>query len=505
MAYITNDGSRLIERARTEGKSLVFGSVRMNTIYKSDPTSLVQQTDEWFGESHGSVVGCISYVSVDEGSKVCDSKLAVQCNDNGESWKSLGIYARLDGEEDEVLFACESIENGEYKDVTIVELPVTLAGVVEDFGLSEGSGGGGGGVPANMMTTDTDQIGMSGMKQWLYKSFDGGVPIDNPNIGDRRTLSFVSIGRYDGNPQEDLIGVSSFPQYYNGSEWLSGNGSLASLTARGGLRLNSGDTYDDVEHVFHTGESLTITPNDVVYTNQIQETFIATWSSIINAANSGSGGGGGVPANVMTTNTVQTGLSGTKTWTWENYISDLGSLDNPREGDKRVHESFSIDNITEGGHVPLSIDSNISQYTSKDGWLATESRHLSITSNAVYFNDSFASWSDIINAAKVEPGFDHAPIRQREDGSIEIGGVLITPNSEIQIGTYAILVIDSNSKIASVRSTGGRVLDVSVAVFGSGSVHRVNGIVNDTAGLSFDAPITPAEGQELYIHWARYA
>ena len=252
MAYITNDGSRLIERARTEGKSIVFGSVRMNTIYKSDPYSLVQQTDEWFGENHGSVVGCISHVSVYEVSQVCDSKLAIQCNDNGESWKSLGIYARLDGEDDEVLLACESIENGEYKDVTIVELPVTLDGVVADFGLSEGG--------------------------------------------------------------------------------------------------------------------------------------------------SGSGGGGG---------------------------------------------------------------------------------------------------------GSVEQGFDRVPVYRRGDGSREIGGSLILPDSEINLGTYATLVIDSNSKIASVRSNSG-MLDVSVAVFDN-SVHRVSGIVNTIAGLSFASPITPEEGQEIYVHWALYA
>lgn len=150
MAYITNDGARLIGRARNEGKSIVFGSVRMNTIYKSDPSSLVQKSDEWFGANHGSVVGCLSHVSVGGVSCVCDSKLAIQCNDNSESWKSLGIYAHLNGEEGEVLFACESIQNGEYKDVTIVELPVTLAGVVEDFGLSEGGSGGGGDVPAKI-------------------------------------------------------------------------------------------------------------------------------------------------------------------------------------------------------------------------------------------------------------------------------------------------------------------------------------------------------------------
>lgn len=196
MAYITNDGTRLIERARTEGKSIVFGSVRMNTTYKSDPYSLVQQTDEWFGENHGSVVGCNSHVSVEGVSEVCDSKLAVQCNDNSVSWKSIGIYAHLDGEVDELLFACESIENGEYKDTTIVELPVTLDGVVADFGLSEGGSGGeggGGGVPANMMTTDTDQEGLTGMKTWSWRDYTGEGTEDNPQEGDRRNRGYFSI------------------------------------------------------------------------------------------------------------------------------------------------------------------------------------------------------------------------------------------------------------------------------------------------------------------------
>lgn len=194
MAYITNDGARLIGRAKTEGKSIVFGSVRMNTIYKSDPSSLVQKNDEWFGANHGSVVGCLSHVSVDDVSCVCDSKLAIQCNDNSESWKSLGIYAHLDGEEGEVLLACESIQNGEYKDVTIVELPVTLDGVVEDFGLSEGGGGGGGGdVPANMMTTDTEQTGLSGKKAWEWETYSGEGTEDDPQDGDMRTSRVFSI------------------------------------------------------------------------------------------------------------------------------------------------------------------------------------------------------------------------------------------------------------------------------------------------------------------------
>ena len=227
MAYITNDGSRLIERARTEGKSIVFGSVRMNTIYKSDPYSLVQQTDEWFGENHGSVVGCRSHVSVNEVSEVCDSKLAVQCDDNSVSWKSLGIYAHLDGEVDELLFACESIENGEYKDVTIVELPVTLDGVVADFGISEGGSGGGGGggeVPANMMTTDTFQNGLTGTKQWSWLNFVGAGTDVEPQDGDRRSSESFSINSIEeGGIHTPLVFESETSKYdsKSGHWWLA--------------------------------------------------------------------------------------------------------------------------------------------------------------------------------------------------------------------------------------------------------------------------------------------
>lgn len=249
MAYITNDGSRLIERARTEGKSIVFGSVRMNTIYKSDPYSLVQQTDEWFGENHGSVVGCLSHVSVDEFSQVCDSKLAVQCNDNSESWKSLGIYARLDGEVDELLFACESIENGEYKDVTIVELPVTLDGVVADFGLSEG---GSGEVPANMMTTDTEQIGLSGAKTWLFDDYVGSGSILSPRDGDRQFSESIGIAIMDGHGSRIPLAIDR-----NGSQYSHKDGDWFQFESNN-LRITSKE----------------VRSNDAS----------ASWSSIINAA-----------------------------------------------------------------------------------------------------------------------------------------------------------------------------------------------------------------------------
>ena len=351
MAYITNDGARLIERARTEGKSIFFGSVRMNTVYKSDPTSLVQKTEEWYGENHGHVVGCISHVSVNGVSEICDSKLAVQCNDNIESWKSIGIYAHLDGE-DEVLLACESIENGEYKDVTIVELPVTLDGVVEDFGLSEG-GGGGGEAPANMMTTDTEQTGLSGTKTWVWVDYEGKGTQGAPEDGDIETLGTLTIA------------------------------------------------------------------------------------------------GGG------------------------------------------------------GSHIPLVIGSQSTTFDGKESsWVAGDTHDLEITVKGVRYNSNYVSWSSIINATeKIEQGFDQGSIHSRGSGIFVIGGEQINPNTTIALGKYTSIVIDSESRIAGIRVTA-EVLDVSASVcISNGNNYSVSGIATHTSDLSFNPPVTPVDGQDIFIRW----
>lgn len=351
MAYITNGGAKLIQRAVQEEKALVFGSVRMNSIYESNPSELVQKSDSWFGANVGEVVGCLSHVSVDDVSCVRDSKLAIKCNDNSKPWKSVGIYAHLEDEDDERLFACESIQNGDYKNVTIVELPVTLDGAVEDFGLSEGGGGGGGGdVPANMMTTDTEQTGLSGMKSWGLDAYEGE-----------------------------------------------------------------------------------------------------------------------------------------------------GSEDNPQDGDRKFHTSL---NLGETVQSPISIETQEHAYTDKDGWMDSDNASLQLNAFGVTMNGSFASWGRVINAAKNEQGFDSFLVTEG-GGVVYIETEQVKPNSEIKVGSYAELVIDSNGKIASVRAALGSVLDISAAVYDNGSASRVSGIVS-TDGLSFDSPITPADGQTIFIHWTRY-
>jgi len=341
MAYITNGGARLIERAKNEGKFIAFGSVRMNTIYKSDPSSLVQKSDEWFGANHGSVVGCLSHVAVDDVSCVCDSKLAVQCNDNSESWKSLGIYAHLDGEEGETLLACESIQNGEYKDVTIVELPVTLDGVVEDFGLSEGGSG---------------------------------------------------------------------------------------------------------------------------------------------------GGGGDIPENMMTTNTEQTGLSGMKTWNYETYSGE-GTVEEPQDGDMRTSRVFSI----AGGQSPLTIDDTEWQYTPKEGWYQSGDRHLQIAPSEVWFNDSNATWSNIINAANRNVADTHAgqgKVEEDGEGNLMIFGNPIQPDDSIPLDGMLLLTFDSSGYVESVsKDGGGGVATIGVIVCDEHGVMVANGRVSGVS-MNADTPLT---------------
>jgi hypothetical protein len=249
MAFITNGGAKLIQRAVQESKAIVFGSIRMNTIYESNPSELVQKPDNWYGENVGQVVGCLSHVSVDGVSCVCDSKLAIQCNDNSKPWKSIGVYGNLEGESGEILLACESIQNGDYKNVTIVELPVTLDGAVEDFGLSEGGGGGGGGdVPAEQSL-------------WAWEGYIGGGTEDEPQGGDKKYSERVSIG------------IDSNPLTIERDEWTY-------------------DGKDDSWSQF-TNTRLNVTQREVDFNG-----LTATWANIINAANSGGGGGGGDVADI---------------------------------------------------------------------------------------------------------------------------------------------------------------------------------------------------------------
>lgn len=336
MAYITNGGARLIERARLEGKSLVFGSVRMNTVYESNPSELVQHREAWFGEPVGAVIGCLSHVTVDGSSHVCDAKIAIQCDDS-KPWKSIGVYAHIEGEDSgETLLACESIQNGDYKNVTVIELPVTLDGAIADFGLSEGGGGGGeGDVPANMMTTDTEQTGLTGRKQWVHQTYTGEASAESPNVGDVLNVTHANIGGFssggvdeDGRPVSYPIDLSNTPQIYSGSDWGMGESSYAKLSPLGVLDLNSGAVPDG--EYFRSGKSLKITAHGVDYTipgEYLQES--ATWHDIINAANSGGGEGtegteGTAPLVLSGSESVQT-ISGNIS-IWNELITASGIL-----------------------------------------------------------------------------------------------------------------------------------------------------------------------------------
>ena len=338
-------------------------------------------------------------------------------------------------------------------------------------------------------------MGFTGIKQWEHKTYDGMASAESPNVGDSLDVSTAEIGRLEGGLSP--LRCSNSKLHYNGSRWLEGMASYAQLTPSGVLQLSAGSTFDGQYFVIEP--SVEISPNGVNYSPRDSETVSASWANIINAANSG--GGGEVPENMMTTDTVQIDLTSSKTWTWDNY-SGGGTAEAPQDGDRWSSESFTINYLFDK-HYPLSFRSNRQQYNSKEGWHDSGSSILRITSDEVHFNDSFASWSSIIKGAKVEQGFDNAHISQMEDGSIEINGVKVIPNKEIKIGDHVLFVIDSNSKIASVRANSSA-LDVSAAVIESSTAHRVSGIISNGAVLSFDSPVTPARGQQIYVHWTRY-
>ena len=286
---VTNGGAKLIDRARNENKALVFSAVRMNTVYENSIMELVQKPETWFGATVGEVVGCLSHIIIDDVSHVCDAKVAVQCNDNSKAWKTIAIYGHLEGESNDTLIYCESIQNGDFKGTTLVEFPVTLDGAVDDFGLSEGGGGGGGDVPANMMTTDTEQMGLSGLKSWELQAYIGGASAENPDIYDLLNVSHAEIGNFshdyvEGRPVSYPVQCSNTQQFYDGSGWVSGASSYAKLSPLGVLQLNSGDKLDG-SHEFRHGESIEITPNSILYQNPDMEYGLsATWADIIQAA-----------------------------------------------------------------------------------------------------------------------------------------------------------------------------------------------------------------------------
>lgn len=135
---LTNQGSQLMEQSKTQFKTLVF-SVRMTTNYISG-TEYPHNSGKdkaWFGDVVGEIIGASSHVTINAVSEVCHTKLAVKCTDNSQRWKTVSIWAHFEDESYEYLFACLSRENGDFNNVTILELPVTLDGVVDDFGFQE--------------------------------------------------------------------------------------------------------------------------------------------------------------------------------------------------------------------------------------------------------------------------------------------------------------------------------------------------------------------------------
>lgn len=135
MKCLTNYCASLIKRAVEEEKSLVFTKVCITqNVEKTSRSELIGKRDIWYGAKGGDVVACISHVTLDDTSCVCNSKLGIKLTDNVKPWKTISVWGKVEGDSLDGLLYAESDDNGSYNNAVVLELPVSLADVVEDFG-----------------------------------------------------------------------------------------------------------------------------------------------------------------------------------------------------------------------------------------------------------------------------------------------------------------------------------------------------------------------------------
>ena len=131
-------GSALIAKARAAFKNIVIDKVVMlaDPIVDRNVMAGIQWATYRHEPNRGTVVGVSSHSVFDVGgvqtSYASDTVLSINCTDNSVAWKTMIVMARL-GDEHAVL-AVASDDNGTFRNVSELRLPISLAGVYDDFG-----------------------------------------------------------------------------------------------------------------------------------------------------------------------------------------------------------------------------------------------------------------------------------------------------------------------------------------------------------------------------------
>lgn len=142
MKCLTNYAAQILARAVEEEKEIVFTKVCVTqNIEKTSRSELIGKLPSWYGASAGEVVACVSHVGLSGVSCVCNSKLGIKITNNSKPWKTISVWGKVEGDSVDSLLYAESDDNGSYNNGLVIELPISLASGIEDYGTI-GTGGG---------------------------------------------------------------------------------------------------------------------------------------------------------------------------------------------------------------------------------------------------------------------------------------------------------------------------------------------------------------------------
>lgn len=257
MKCLTNYAAQILARAVEEEKSIVFTKVCVTqNIEKTSRSELIGKLPAWYGASAGEVVACVSHVDLSGVSCVCNSKLGIKITNNAKPWKTISIWGKVEGDSVDSLLYAESDDNGSYNNGLVIEIPISLASGIEDFG-SIGTGGGEEyATLADLLTlgasvaydSETQYVQLKNSEGEVLSYFDASAfivdgMVENVEI-DSSTNALVISFNTDAGKQDISIPLTSIfdpSNYLTKSEIQSDYATKASLAAV----ATSGD-YDDL-------------------------------------------------------------------------------------------------------------------------------------------------------------------------------------------------------------------------------------------------------------------
>ncbi len=258
MKCLTNYAAQILARAVEEEKEIVFTKVCVTqNIEKTSRSELIGKLPSWYGASAGEVVACVSHVDLSGVSCVCNSKLGIKITNNSKPWKTISVWGKVEGDSVDSLLYAESDDNGSYNNGLVIEIPISLASGIEDFGSIGGGGGDEYATLADLLTlgasvaydSETHYVQLKNSEGEVLSYFDASAfvvdgMVDNVYIDGSFEPALVIEFNTDAGKQDIEIPLSEIfdpSNYLTKSEIQSVYATKASLATV----ATSGD-YDDL-------------------------------------------------------------------------------------------------------------------------------------------------------------------------------------------------------------------------------------------------------------------